>query len=435
MDTEDPTARVPSTPRPWALSRPGWVPCLPDRAWLPLSWGDLVLGVVPLTVLSLLYVMLVARRPETRVSALDIAVAVVPLLALTLRRRFPEAVLGVAIVSWVVAVASGDSGPGAFAPLVALYTVGSLRPWPLAVAGWAGSLVAGISGSWLAAPRTFDLGGAGEAALSYGLMFGVAAGLGLYIATRRAYTRALLERAERLERERRLLARQAVADERVRIARELHDIVAHHVSVMVLQAGGAEAVLADAAPEARSALEAIRTTGREALVDLRRMLDVLRAADDPAEATIAHAPQPVLADLDGLVERAREAGLDVLVRTDGAPVQLAAAIELSAFRLVQEALTNALRHVGGGARVVIDIRYHATDLELEVTDQGSPSGAPAALPATSGPASSPGSRAPGHGILGMRERTLLLGGEFEAGPRPGGGFRVWARIPLLEPSR
>jgi signal transduction histidine kinase len=212
------------------------------------------------------------------------------------------------------------------------------------------------------------------------------------------------------ERERDLTAREAIVSERARIARELHDVVAHAVSVMVVQAQAGPRLLAD--PEqARGVFGSIETTGREALVELRRLLGVLRSGDDHA----ATAPQPGLDSLDTLLGQIRDTGLRVDLRIEGDPVALPAGVDLSAYRIVQEALTNTLKHAGRAEAEVI-VRYDTGFVELEILDNGV------------GPqAHSNGS---GHGIAGMRERVALYGGVLESGSRNGHGFAIRARLPL-----
>ena len=218
------------------------------------------------------------------------------------------------------------------------------------------------------------------------------------------------QRAELAERERDVTTREAVVDERARIARELHDAIAHNVSMIVLQAGAERRVLDDSSDSTREALEAIEQTGRSALTEMRRMVGMLRS-DKPDPL----APQPGLADLSTLVTQVREAGLPVELRVEGEPRTLPVGIELSAFRIIQEALTNALKHAGG-AHAFVSIRYGDTSLELEIADDGA--GAPA--PVVSG----------GHGLVGMRERVALYGGRLDAGRRPGGGFQVRVLLPI-----
>jgi signal transduction histidine kinase len=221
-------------------------------------------------------------------------------------------------------------------------------------------------------------------------------------------------RVQFAERERDLATREAIVSERARIARELHDVVAHSVSVMVVQAQAGPRLLAD--PEqARGAFRSIEMTGREALVELRRLLGVLRSSDDH----VATAPQPGLDSLDTLLGQIRETGLRVDLRVEGDPVALPAGVDLSAYRIVQEALTNTLKHAGHAEAEVI-VRYAGSFVELEVLDNGV------------GPqAHFNGS---GHGIPGMRERVALYGGVLETGSRNGHGFAIRARLPLaVEP--
>jgi signal transduction histidine kinase len=208
-------------------------------------------------------------------------------------------------------------------------------------------------------------------------------------------------------------ARRAVADERARIARELHDVVAHNVSLIVVQAVAAEDVF-DAKPEvARDALRKIEASGRAALAELRRLLETVR----PDSADEANAPQPGLNRLDALAEAVEAAGLKVALHREGAPVDLPAGVDLSAYRIVQEALTNTLRHAGA-TRADVTVRYGADEIGVEVVDDGSGS-TPDATEVTTG-----------HGLVGMRERAALLGGTIEVGAAPGGGFRVHAELPL-----
>ncbi|MGC9669938.1 sensor histidine kinase [Planosporangium sp. 12N6] len=229
---------------------------------------------------------------------------------------------------------------------------------------------------------------------------------------RRAYVAALVDRARDAEHNQQALTAQAVADERRRIARELHDMVAHHVAVMGVLATGSRRALHRDPAAADEALATIEETGRTALREMRRLLDVLRTDQEPAGEL---APPPGLAHLAGLVEQVREAGLPVTLRVDGDAGALDPAVALTVYRIVQEALTNALKHAGSAtAEVRLDIGMYW--LTLEVCDTGR------------GPR--PGGGPVGHGLLGMRERVTLYGGTIRTGPRPGGGFRVSARIPV-----
>ncbi|GHH67905.1 two-component sensor histidine kinase [Streptosporangium violaceochromogenes] len=237
---------------------------------------------------------------------------------------------------------------------------------------------------------------------------------GIYTNTRHRYLESLEERAERAERERDQQARLAAAAERARIARELHDVVAHNMSVIIVQADGAAYAL-DGSPEtAREAMRAISRTGRQALAEMRRMVGVLRA-DGVSEE---YAPQPSLSQLDDLVTQVRSSGLPVELRVIGSPRKLTEGAQLTVYRIVQEALTNALKHGGPGTHAAVELEYGTREVLLRVTDDGRGAAAPA------GP--------DGHGLVGMRERAALFGGSVEAEPCGGGGFRVVARLPVGE---
>jgi signal transduction histidine kinase len=230
---------------------------------------------------------------------------------------------------------------------------------------------------------------------------------------------AALEAANReLQEQRELQAQAAVTVERGRIARELHDVVAHNVSMIVVQAGAAARVLHGEQPDVRNALEVIAATGRETVDEMRTLLGVLRSDDGPS----ALKPQPGLADLEQLVSGVREAGLPVTLRIEGAPRPLPQTLDLSAFRIVQEALTNTLKHAGL-ARAEVTVRYEDGLVTLEIADTGhGPDGG------------SITGRGTGHGLVGMRERAAMLGGELEAARADSGGFTVRARLPVATPA-
>jgi signal transduction histidine kinase len=308
-------------------------------------------------------------------------------------------------------------------PLAAGAAAGVLMP--LAVAVWGDPQVVSTAIAYLCAlyglavwtpPRRFAIGLAAVAAsdLVPASRFGsrvvwTLSTVAVMLVVRRV-VRDRDRRAQLAERERDLAAREAVTEERARIARELHDVVAHSVSVMVVQAQAGPRLLGH--PErVRSTFGSIEASGREALTELRRLLGVLRTADEQ----LAIGPQPGLDSLQSLVEQVRAAGLEVEFRVEGLPVQLPAGIDLSAYRIVQEALTNTLKHAGS-AEAQVTVRYGASALELEVADNGSGAGASA----NSG----------GHGLIGMRERAALYGGTLEAGSRNGHGYAVRARLPL-----
>lgn len=291
--------------------------------------------------------------------------------------------------------------------MVAVWIAGTIPEWRGAVAG----LIIG-----LAFLNTANLrldAGVGSAIGNSIVCAGVWTASFL-LSRRREQARELTERAERLERERETEARAAAAEERARIAREMHDVVAHSLSVMVVQAEAAEAML-DTDPErARRPLVAVQETGRSALTELRRMLGVLR---EMAEEGPALAPQPGLAGLDALIEQVRAAGLPVELRIEGEPRPLPPGIDLSAYRIIQEGLTNTLKHAGP-ARAEVVVRYGPREVELAVRDDGR--------------GFDPRSNGAGHGLVGMRERVALYGGRLSAGPRPAPerGFAMTAALPI-----
>src|SRR6202023_2790845 len=339
-------------------------------------------------------------------------VQVVPLLW---RRSHPSLVLLLVAGAFAARVLLGlHRGIAGFGLLVAMYSVaayevGARRVFFLIVAGLgfvAGFVLFGVTGN----PRS--------SAVTVPSLFFVAAWLiGDYLRTRRAYVGELEERAARLERERDQDRRLAADEERTRIARELHDVVAHDVSVIAIQAGAARAVQATRPEAAAQALALIETTARETLIELNRLLGVLRGSNG---ATPARSPQPGIGQLAGPVEGLRAAGLEVDARVEGEARPLPPAVDLSAYRIVQEATTNVLKH-SRARRVDIRVHYTESMLALDIRDDGAGDGGD--------PASSSG-----HGLIGMRERVALFGGELKAGRDPAGGFSVHARLPLSIPS-
>ncbi|GAA3237975.1 sensor histidine kinase [Actinocorallia longicatena] len=248
--------------------------------------------------------------------------------------------------------------------------------------------------------------------IALALLVGVVWSLGIYSGTRRAYLQSLEERARRLERERDNQVQIAMAAERARIARELHDVVAHNVSVMVVQADGGAFMVDSDPPRARQALEAISETGRTALKEMRLLLGVLRDGD----AKGPYAPQPGVDQINDLIEQTRAAGLPVVVTVEGSPQGLATGLQLTVYRIVQEALTNALKHAGPAATATIFLGYGDDRIRVRVADDGR--GAAAADDGM------------GHGLAGMRERVAMYGGTVTAGPVPGDGFEVAAELPV-----
>jgi signal transduction histidine kinase len=335
-------------------------------------------------------------------------VPLVLLVPLTLlwRARYPLAVMALNIGAWVVidlyTPANEDPLTLAITLAIVVYSVGAHTRGRQAAVG--AGLVAAMA--LLGAFVDWDEGSALD--LLGNLIFFAGIFGGTWLAGRAIRRRRGRERHLILEREAK--ARAAVVEERTRIARELHDVVAHAISVIVLQARGGRHAL-DAEPDdARKALDAIEHTASQALQEMRRLLGMLRSGDEE----VALAPQPSLAQLETLVAHVRDAGLPVDVRVEGNPRELAPGVDLSAFRIVQEALTNALKHAGR-ARAQVLVRYGDDALELEVADTGR------------GAANGAGA---GHGLAGMRERVAVFGGELESGPRGEGGFAVRARLPL-----
>jgi signal transduction histidine kinase len=354
---------------------------------------------------------------------LEFPAAVALCLVVALRRRAPEKMLLLAIVTGIgQLVWSLTPSLANFAMLVIVYTVASVG------AQWARrlALVGSLSAAGLYQLRwptsTENNGHLFNIALAVVFMtipFFLAWVIGDSLRTRRAYYAQLEERAERLQREREAQAKAAVAAERARIARELHDVVAHNVSVMVVQADGAAYVL-DASPDqAKQALSTISQTGRLALAEMRRLLGLLRASDDSGGEYV---PQPGVDQLGDLIDQVRGAGLPVDFEVDGTPRPLSSGVELTAYRIVQEALTNTRKHGGPDARATVHITYGDSDLKMLIEDDGR--GAQHELYEEGG------ADGLGQGLIGMRERIAMVGGTLSAGPRPGGGFRISAELPL-----
>jgi signal transduction histidine kinase len=264
----------------------------------------------------------------------------------------------------------------------------------------------------VAAALTFVMGFTAMATHPDGINIAGVVFFGLIIGAPWVAGRAIRHRRlneQRLEQEK-ADAEAAIVEERTRIARELHDVVAHAISVMVLQARGGRRVIADDPGEAREAFDVIEGTGHQALEEMRRLLGMLRASDEE----LALAPQPSLGQLDALLEQVRAAGLPVELAVEGGPAELPPGVDLSAYRIVQEALTNALKHAGP-AQARVTVRYGQDELELEIADDGAGTG---------------DGKGSGHGLIGMRERVSVYGGELHAGRRPGGGYALRARLPL-----
>jgi signal transduction histidine kinase len=335
--------------------------------------------------------------------ALGVPLALLACGPLLLRRQHPLPVLALTTAATIAVVAGWPE----YNPLpvgIALYTVAAHVERRLSLAAGAVTMLALVVPLGVAYPAPFPV-------LGRLLGFGVAWLVGDSLRTRRRYVEALEERAERLERERAAEAARAVAEEQARIARELHDIIAHNVSVMVVQAAAARDVF-DARPErVRDALRAIEHAGRGALDELRLLLGGVRG--DEAE----YRPQPGIRDLDELFAQIRTAGLDVAVTIEGAPFALPPAVDLSVYRVIQEALTNTLKHARA-EHADVRVQFRDGALDVLVHDDGVGESAEASVNGS------------GQGLIGMRERVVLLGGSLAAGPADGGGYTVAARFPL-----
>ena len=329
-------------------------------------------------------------------------------LPLLLRRRFPLVApviifLVLALEALVTVDAVTESQTNTLAILAAFGIAGAHPDVRAAVAGAAiGCGVLGVVMFFQTVPAE---------AVVFMLVFAAAAwGIGRAVGERGRRAESLEARAERLER----AHEAAVAGERARIARELHDVIAHTVSVMTVQAGAARLLFDEDPVRARASLLAVEETGRQALGEMRRLLGILRGDEQQTRL----APQPGISDIASLVEQVRAAGLPVDVLVDGEQRALPPGIDLAAYRVVQEALTNALKHAGA-ARAQVAIRYGHQALQLAVTNDGHVAG----------------NGRVGHGLVGMRERVALYGGEFEAGPRREGGYEVRATLPVDVPAR
>jgi signal transduction histidine kinase len=332
-------------------------------------------------------------------------------LPIAVRRRWPLAVLAWGLATGVAFAALGLNLVSlTFAVLVYLYTVAAHRPRLASLAGLAATEALLVL-VWLARPGA--IGDGGTLVLD-GLIMAAGWWLGDGARRRQEAVASARQRAAELEEAREELARRAVTEERLRIARELHDVVAHSMSIIAVQSGVGVHVLDSQPEEARKALAAVEATSRQALVEMRRLLGVLREEAEPRGSL---APAPGLAEVEALAAEVARAGVRVEVHIEGTPCELPAGLDLSAYRIVQEALTNVVRHAGP-ATARVAVRYSPGQVALEVVDDGRGPGA---------------EDRGGHGLAGMRERAALYGGTLEAGPVPGGGFRVAATLPVEGP--
>jgi signal transduction histidine kinase len=364
-------------------------------------------------------ILMAPARPEEEPERIPlttgvVVAATVMCAALVFRRRWPLPVLGVTATAVIAALLWSGSRPAfVIAVGVAAYTVATRTDRATAwVAGTITAVACAIIAVLASEEPWHDPGN-----LIFIAWIGMAVAAGDAVRSRRAYVAVLEERARRAEQSREEEARRRVVEERLRIARELHDVVAHHIALVNVQAGVAGHLLRERPDQAEEALTHVRRASRAILDELGAMLSVLRQSDESDSPT---EPAPSLARLDALIESFATAGLTVDWTLSGRPRPLPAAVDLAAYRIVQESLTNAHKHGGAAARVKVG--YTADQLVIEVRDNGVSSG-------------DTGSDGTGLGILGMRERAIAAGGELRAGPRPEGGFQVYARLPLPSSTR
>jgi signal transduction histidine kinase len=394
-DDASPSAALPSAPRPMSQRMVTLARSHPAAADAALASAVLAAGLYALS--------LGGRGSPAVLAALEIALA----LPLIWRRRYPLPMFAitatVALAQWLYT----ERTLAGYALLISLYSVARHAPRRVALTAaavaWSGAALAAmltVSQNW---PLFLAV---------FATMVAAPCFLGSYLRTREAYLLALVERTRRLEHERDQQARIAAAAERASIAREMHDIVAHSLAVIITMAEAAAAKRRSDPDRAAAAMEQVAETGREALDQTRRLLGVLRTAEPAA----SHGPPPGLAQLDALLEQVRATGLAAELTVTGRRFPLAEGAQLAIYRIIQEALTNTIKHARSATRVQVLLSYDEPSAEIRVADDGEPTaGADRQLPA-------------GHGLAGMRERAALYGGDAAAGPRPGGGWTVTARL-------
>lgn len=386
------------------------------RVWRPLRgpferWphlADFLLALVSFLLTLAIWSQGAGRIGMPLETAADIGTfvcAFVGNFALLWRRSNPLQVHAVVLTASVL-VLLGPVADGIFALAISLYSLGRFEADDLAsLAGMLAALIFVVTDLFLLS--TPSVGGTIAAGLVISLWY-----IGRRLRFRGEYLRLLEGRAEQAEREKRADAERAISEERTRIARELHDIVAHQVSLMTVQAGAAKTV-ADSDPQAaRESMAAVEKAGRQALAEMRHMLGLLR----PAKGTQDLGPQPGIADLTTLVRKVSEAGHEVSLKTDGQLAGLPPRLDLNIYRIVQEALTNVLKHAGPGASAEVSLSRDGNSINLSILDDGH--GGNTGLTS-------------GHGLVGMRERAELLGGSFSAGPGAGRGFEIRASFSLV----
>ena len=389
----------------------GYLPCDAlvtwQRAWARLRRDAVDALIVALALAVEIEVLAKGHELDFAVLAPISLFFVLPLL---FRRRYPLVAPCVSLVAFALAATFDPSGLeridiSALAGIAVMIALGAIRDREGAIVGLALGLTTGIYVQYrFPDTTTSDLIGA--AVFYAGAWFA-----GRALATRAEQTRVLRARVAEAEHARAVAAERAAVEERARIASELHDVVAHSVSVMVVQSSGVRRVLREDQHRERDALLSVEQIGRQALTEMRRMLGVMRPGE---EAPAALTPQPGLQHLDHLISQVVEAGLPVTLRVEGERPQLPPGVDLSAYRIVQEGLTNALKHAPGSNAEVI-IRFLDNKVNLEIADDGKEVTVEDGL---------------GQGLVGMRERVALYGGTLEAGPREGGGYVLRAELPV-----
>jgi signal transduction histidine kinase len=392
------------SPVSWVDSALAWI----QRQRAPVADALLAAGVTAMVLVDLSWPSdAVGVR---RTDALAVVLSLLQTVPLAFRRRAPLATFVLILLGVCIYYPLGyEVTDGTLATFVGVYTVAAYEDRLRSLVGL-GLLAFGMTWYWTFRAEPFDP----TTPVWIGILGLLSWGLGEYVKTRRAYTAEVEALAQRLDRARTLEARQAAWQERARLARELHDVIGHTVNVMVIQAGAGRRTLASDRGLAERAFQTIESTGRDALEELDRLLGILRTEEDDEPEL---PPQPGLEQLRTLAGRFEDAGLPVEIAIEGDEVSLPRSLDQSAYRIIQEALTNALRHAGGTIAHVA-VRYRTDRLELEVANDGHGNRRP------------PDRTGGGRGLIGIQERVALFGGDLEAGPSAGGGFVVRCEFPL-----
>ncbi|MFE5398049.1 sensor histidine kinase [Streptomyces sp. NPDC056568] len=360
------------------------------------------------------------RTPDV----LSLVLMAVGAAALVFRRRAPLVVLAVTgCVSVVESVTGDPRAPVVMSTVVALYTVAASTDRPTTWRAGLLTMTVLTGAAMLAGPLPWYA----QENLAVFAWTGIGASAGDAVRSRRAFVQAIRDRAEKAERTREEEARRRVAEERLRIARDLHDVVAHHIALVNVQAGVAAHVMDKRPDQAKEALAHVRAASRSALDELRATVGLLRQSGDPKAPT---EPAPGLDRLDELVATFHHAGLHVEVARADQGTDLPAAVDLAAYRIIQEALTNVQKHAGTRAKAEVSVVRVGPDIEVTVLDDGAGGDDAPGVPGTPGAPAETGADGGGHGLLGMRERVAAVGGTLTTGPRYGGGFRVHAILPV-----